>query len=87
MGWVSSPNCSSCEGDPNIDLSLETIAKGDVERRLKIIITTMLMRVAAKRFEEKSVQEKVGEPSFGPWRLGVRTLQDSCYTGHKQNLE
>lgn len=45
------------------------------------------MRVAAKRFEEKSVQEKVGEPSFGPWRLGVRTLQDSCYTGHKQNLE
>ncbi len=81
MGWVSSPNWSSCEGVPNIDLSLETIAKSDVERRLMIIIA-MLMRVAAKRFEEKSMKEKVGEPDFGPLRLGVRTLQDSCYTGH-----
>ncbi len=52
-----------------------------MERRLTIIIA-MLMRVAAKRFEEKSMKEKVGEPDFGPLRLGVRTLQDSCYTGH-----
>lgn len=45
---------------------METIAKGDVERRLQKIIT-MVMSVAAERFSRrKSVKEKVGEPSFGP---------------------